>query len=255
MSQRVLPNVIPHATNDHRQIQVSELLALKAYDHTMCQPFSAIYDYSRANAANFLRSTSKWNEQHLTAFRCLLLNDLPVSRIVPMSELVGDDDPSMKAVVEYLSASEQDIRSGAAEEQFSPASIFYQQLKAVIRRPPSPPEPIAIPRTFRPRTISGTAFPSISESHKSETSDESYQSPPVRQLASPHRRGAEGSDTHPRSSMESVHSQDSTTEDKLEDLANQAAASLLGLLCMFQRSAFPDDVKRLCFRCLHLSVS
>jgi len=254
MSQRVLPNVIPHPPNDHRQVQASELLALKVYDHTMCQPFSTILDYSRANAANFLKSTSKWNEQHLTAFRCLLLEDLPVSRIVPISELVSDDDPSMKLVIEHLSASERDIRSGVAEEYFSPASLFYQQLKAVIRRPPSPPEPILIPRTYRPNTFS-TVFPPIPESHKSETSDESYQpSPPIRQPASPLRHGGEGSDTHPRGSMESIRSQDSTQEDKLEELANQAVASLLGLVCMFQRSAFPDDAKRLCFRCLHLLV-
>jgi hypothetical protein len=254
MSQRVLPNVIPHPPNDHRHVEVSELLTLKFYDQTMCQPFSAILDYSWANAANFLKSTSKWNEQHLTAFRCLLLEDLPVSRIVPMSELVGDNNPSMKFVIEHLSASERDIRSGAAEKYFGPASIFYQQLNAVIRRPPSPPPPISIPRTHRPSTLS-TVFPPIPESHESETSDESYQpSPPVHQIASPRGHSAEGSDMHTRSSMESIRSQDSTTEDKLEELANQAAASLLGLLCLFQCAAFPDDAKRLSFRYLHLLI-
>src|SRR5438045_1962608 len=223
-------SVIPHPPNDHRQVQASELLALKVYDHTMCQPFLAIFDYSRANAANFLKSTSKWNEQHLTAFRCLLLEDLPVLRIVPISELVSDDDPSMKLVVDHLSAAERDIRSGDAEDNFSPASLFYQQIKTVIRRPHSPPEPIPIPRTYRPSTFS-TVFPPIPESHKSETSDESYQpSPPIRQPASPLRHGGEGSDTHPRNSLESIRSQDSSSEDKLDELANQAVASLLALL-------------------------
>lgn len=254
MSQRVLPNVIPHPPNDHRHVQASELLALKAYDQTMCQPYSTIYDYSWANAANFLKSTSKWNEQHLTAFRCLLLEDLPVSRIIPISELVSDDDPSMKLVVEHLSASERDVRSGNAEKCFGPASLFYQQLKAVIRRPPSPPDPILIPRTYRPSAFS-TVFAPIPESHKSETSDESYQpSPSIRQPTSPLRHGGKVSDTRPRGSMETIRSQDSTQEDKLEELANQAVANLLGLVCMFQSSAFPDDAKRLCFRCFHLLV-
>lgn len=254
MSQRVLPNVNPRPPNDHRHVKASELLALKVYDQTMCQSFSTILDYSWTNAANFLKSTSKWNEQHLTAFRCLLLEDLPVSRIVPISELLGDDDPCMKFVVEHLSASECDIRSGAAEKLFGPASIFYQQLNAVIRRPPSPPPPISIPRTYRPSTLS-TVFASIPESHKSETSDESHQpSPPANQIASSRGHSSEGSDMHTRGSMESIRNQDSITEDKLEELANQAAASLLGLLCLFQSSAFPDDAKRLSFRQLYLPI-
>lgn len=252
MSERVLPNVIPHPPHDHRQVEASELLALKLYDHLMGRPFWTIVDY--VSAPNFLKSTSKWSEQHLIAFRCLLLEHLPVSRIVPISELVGDDDPSMKLVDEHLLATERDVRSGDAERRLGPASSFYQQLQAVIRRPPSPPEPIAIPRVYRPTTLS-TGFAAIPESHGSTTSDESYEpSPPTRQPASPLRHSGEGSDTRPRNSMESIRSQDSTTEDKLEELANQAAATLLGLLCTFQELGFPDDTKRLRFRCLRLLV-
>jgi hypothetical protein len=57
----------------------------------------------------------------LTAFRCLLLDELPVSRIV----LVGDDDPSMKFVVdEYLLAYEQDVSSCQIKEMVSSNSCL-----------------------------------------------------------------------------------------------------------------------------------
>jgi hypothetical protein len=53
----------------------------------------------------------------------------------------------MKLVIEHLSASEADIRSGKSALMFGPATTFYQQLEAVLRRPPNPPSPIPIPRT------------------------------------------------------------------------------------------------------------
>lgn len=46
-----------------RQVQASELLALKLYEHLMGRPFWTIVDY--ASAPNFLKSTSKWSEQQV----------------------------------------------------------------------------------------------------------------------------------------------------------------------------------------------
>src|SRR5579871_3467062 len=112
-AQRMQPNVIPHPPNDHRYVQPSELLALKLYDQLMGRLSWTIIDY--AGTPNFLKSTSHWNEQHLIAFRCLLLEDLPVSRIVPISELISDDDTRMKLVDTHLLASERDVRTGEAE--------------------------------------------------------------------------------------------------------------------------------------------
>lgn len=54
------------------------------------------------------------------------------------------------------------------------------------------------------------------------------------------------SNDRPRSSMETDRS--SIDEDKLEIVANQAVASLLGLLCTFEQAAHPNSAKRLNFR-------
>jgi hypothetical protein len=233
MSQRVTPNVIPHAPNDHRHVQASELLALRLYDNLMCKPFSDIIDY--VSAPKFLKPTSKWSEMHLIAFRCLILEDLPVSRIVPISELVDDNDPCMRLVDEHLLASEGDIRSCAAEQTLGPACIFYMQLRAVIRIFPS--------RTHLQSTLT-TVIPTITESQES-TPDESYQpSAPVIQPRS------EDSEPHLRSSMQSTGSQNSINEDRLVEAANYAVIYLLGILCTFQTMVSKIDTKRLCFRCL-----
>ena len=191
MAESVLPNVIPHPLNDHRRVEVSELLSLKFYNNFMFKPFSDIIDY--ATMPNFLKSTSKWTDAHLIAFRCLRLEDLPVSRIVPVSEIPYDNDHRMKLVIQHLSASEDDVRSGNAELAFGPATTFYTQLQVVLRRPHTPPEPIPIPRTIRPSTLA-TVFPTIPESQGS-TSDESYQASPPTTLRPlpPPVRGGEGS--------------------------------------------------------------
>ena len=158
------PNIIPHPPNDHRYIEASELLSLKFYNNYMFKPFSDIIDY--VMLPNFLKSTSKWTEAHLTAFRCLRLENLPASRIVPVSEIPDDNDPRMKLVIEHLLASEDDIRSGNAELGFGPATTFYTQFQVVLRRLKSGSEPILIPPTFGSPTFSAV-FPPIVESQGS----------------------------------------------------------------------------------------
>lgn len=213
----------------------------------MFKPFSDIIDY--VVLPNFLKSTSKWTEAHLTAFRCLRLENLPESRIVPLSEMPGDEDPRMKLVIEHLLASEDDIRSGTAELTFGPATTFYTQLQVVLRRPQSPPDPIVIHRSFRPSTLT-TVFPPIPESQGS-ASDESYQpSPPNHRLPSP-MRDIEESTRTTRDSFDSQRSTGTTSsfeEDKIEDALNEAGVAFLELLCSFHWSAFKDSQTRIRFR-------
>ena len=220
----------------------------------MFRPFSDIIDY--VVLPYFLKSTSRWTEAHLAAFRCLQLENLPVSRIVPLSEMPSDQDPRMKLVIEHLLASEDEIRSGTAELAFGPATTFYTQLQVVLRRPQSPPEPVSIPRAFRPSTLT-TVFPPIPES-KGSTSDESYQQSPPQQsrtlLPSPMQEIQE-SPHATRSSLESQRSTETTSsleEDKIEDVLNEAGVAFLELLCSFHWSAIKNSQTRIRFRCLPL---
>jgi hypothetical protein len=244
------PNIIPHPPDDHRHLEASELLSTKFYNNYMFKPFSDIIDY--VVLPNFLKSTSKWTEAHLTAFRCLRLENLPVSRIVPLSEIPDDEDPRMKLVFDHLLASEDDIRSGTAELAFGPATTFYTQLQVVLRRPLSPPEPISIPRTLRPSTLT-TVFPSIPESQGS-SSDGSYRPSPPKHiqalLPSPMRDIEESTHTTRGSSesQRSVESSSSFEEDKVEDVLNEAGVAFLELLCSFHWSAFKDSQTRIRFR-------
>jgi hypothetical protein len=246
------PNIIPHPPNDYRHIEASELLSLRFYNNYMFKPFSDIIDY--VVLPNFLKSTSKWTEAHLTAFRCLRLENLPESRIVPVSEMPDNEDPRMKLVIEHLLASEDDIRSGTAELAFGPATTFYTQLQVVLRRPRSPSEPILIPRTFRPSTFT-TVFPSIPESQGS-TSDESYQQSPAKQARAslpPPMRDIEESTHTTRSSLDFqrpvVETTSSFDADKIEDALNEAGVAFLELLCSFHWSVSKDSQTRIRFRC------
>ena len=238
-------------------MDVSELTSLKLYHSIMGpRPLSSILDFAMANPGQFLRSTSKWNENHLTAFRCLLLANLEPSRIIPSKDLSDDSDQAMKMVHQHLSATETDVRSENTAVTFGPAMLFYQQLKVVLRRPPTPPSPIPIPipRTFRTTTSNPTNFPSIPESG-SLTSDSSYQPSPDARNPDPSttRPVVSEGGTRPRTSMESVLSDSamsisSTEEDKIESVANQAAISLLGLLCTFEAMTHPDRQRKLFIR-------
>jgi hypothetical protein len=97
------PIVVPHATDDYRWVDVSELTSLKSYDNIMgATPNSSIKDFAWAYPNQFLKSTSKWNEHHLIAFKYLLLENLPESRIVLSTYLPNDDDELMRLVHQYF---------------------------------------------------------------------------------------------------------------------------------------------------------
>jgi len=256
MTAQTQPAVIPRGHDDHRYVAVSELMSLTLYDPVMSPKGpSTIQDFAMSSPHQFLKSTSRWTENHLVAFRCLLLENLPTSRIVSPSDLPGDEDPSMRLVQEHLMATEDEVRSGTIALKLGPATTFYRQLQVVLRRPPTPPAPIPISRSFRPSTLN-TVFPPIPESQSSSTSGSSFQpSPPsTRNIVPSTGQAAVDTGSRSRTSMDSVQSDmslSSTDEDKLETVANQAAVTLLGLLCTFEETIEPDNSRRLNLRFHH----
>jgi hypothetical protein len=106
------PRVIAHVPQDHRHVTPQELKAIPAYNVIMNKPNTSILDFAMDRPEHFLKSTSRWTELHILAFRCLFLENLPISRILPQADIPDDNDPTMKLVVQHLSDSEDDIRSG-----------------------------------------------------------------------------------------------------------------------------------------------
>ena len=250
MSVTTLPTVIPHSSDDHRYVAASELTSLTLYNTIMCPKGPAtIQEFAMNYPHHFLKSTSRWTENLLIVFRSFLLEQLPTSRVIPLSELPGDDDPSMRLVQEHLSATDAEVRSGSVIRKLGPATSFYRDLQVVLRRPPTPPSPIPIPRTFRTSTLN-TVFPPIPESQNSSTSDSSFQSSPqsTRNLVPPTGQTPVEPGSRSWTSMESVRSDislSSTDENKLETVANQAAVTLLGLLCTFEDTTHSNSQRRL----------
>lgn len=161
---------------------------------------------------NFLKSTSKWTEQHLIAFKCLLDN-LPINRVLPVAYIPQDDDVTVQWVKRELSASEAEVRSG--KTGFGVAFSFYIQLAAVLQRPPTPTEPIAVPqRNLRPTSYEKTYyFSSSSESDCSMTSRTSS--------AKPTKRGLSSSVTFLDPVLEGVGEQN-LNDEKMPDLVAQS---------------------------------
>jgi hypothetical protein len=132
MNVGVEPDVLEHPPQDHRYVHPEELKKIKAYNVIMDRPNTTIMDFVMMSK-NFLKSTSSWTELHIIAFRCLILENLPISRILPHSDLPSDDDETMKLVIKHLSDSEDDVRSGRSSTSLGPATGFYQQLQVVLR--------------------------------------------------------------------------------------------------------------------------
>jgi hypothetical protein len=272
------PRVIPHSLQDHRYVDPDELKKISVYNVIMNRQNSTIMDYAMTKQKDFLKSTSGWTELHLVAFRCLLLENLPITRILPETDLPDDNDPTMQLVTNHLLDTEEDIRLGQSLLSLGPATYFYQQLQIVLRCPATPPSPIPVPRTLRPSSLTAV-FPTIPESLS--TTDSSYEPSPESPHASIPGRGSPqrprssmdiaDSSQRPRSSMdisepshnsmESARSDQSSNsgasldEDKLEVVANQAVVSFLGLLCSFEHVAHPNSPRRLNFRFSALAIT
>src|SRR5579871_5239724 len=130
------PNLIPHNQTDHRYVSISEVSNHAWFGRCMSKAFpSSIADFMTRDGSNFLKSTSKWTEQHLLAFKCLFLDNLPIGRVLPLACIPKDDDVTIEWVKRELSATEGEIRSG--KTGFGMAYSFYLQLAAVLQRPPT----------------------------------------------------------------------------------------------------------------------
>jgi hypothetical protein len=229
MNAGVEPRVLPHPPEDHRYVHPEELKKIAGYDVIMNRDYTTIMDYCMTKQG-FLKSTPAWSDLHIMAFRCLLLESLPISRILPPAELPDDDDETMKLVIQHLSDSE-DVRSGKSLVRLGPATSIYLQLQVVLR---NEADHIPIPRSSnRPSNRSGSST-DIAEA--------------------PLSVGGMHSKTRSKTSMEtnrfntSISSGARVDEDKLEVCANQAVVSFLGLLCAFEQIAQPSCSRRLSFR-------
>src|SRR5947207_6881852 len=96
------PRVIPHSPQDHRHVDAAELKKINVYNVIMNRQNSTIMDYAMTKQKEFLKSTSGWTELHLVAFRCLFLENLPIARILPETDLPDDNDPTMQLVTKHL---------------------------------------------------------------------------------------------------------------------------------------------------------
>jgi hypothetical protein len=229
-----VPILIPHQPDDHRYVNRPEILKLPWYDTIMhLRGLSTVNDFVVNNSSSFLCSTSKWDEKHLAAFRCLLLDNLLLNRILPDSVIPDDDDQTMKLVKIHLMASEIEVHNFAVTLQEGPATLFYSALSNVLRWPPSPPSPIPIQRTLHRTSITATSAMTASQS-ESET-DSSYRPSP------PHIRETSPMDVvydqnrSQRSSLGSIASSiPSDAEDKLELVSQQTATALMTLLTIWE---------------------
>jgi hypothetical protein len=143
MNASVEPRVLPHPPQDHRYVNPEELKKIAAYNVIMNRDNTTIMDFCMTREG-FLKSTSAWSELHIIAFLCLLLEDLPISRILPPAELPDDDDETMKLVIQHLSDSQEDVRSGKSVARRGPATSIYQKLEDVLR---SEADSLPIPRS------------------------------------------------------------------------------------------------------------
>ena len=170
------PHVIPHNPADHRYVSIPEVSSHIWFGRCMSTVFpSSISDFVVRDGPNFLKSTSKWTEQHLIAFKCLFLENLPVGRVIPFAYIPEDDDITIQWVKRELSATEEEVRTG--KTGFGMAYSFYLQLAAVLQRPPTPPELIVVPqRNLRPASYEKTYH--FSSSSDSDYSANSKSSPP-----------------------------------------------------------------------------
>lgn len=77
------PRVIAHVPQDHRHVTPQELKNIPAYN-VMNKLNTTIMDYAMDKPERFIKSmASRWTELHIVAFRCLFLENLPISRILP----------------------------------------------------------------------------------------------------------------------------------------------------------------------------
>jgi hypothetical protein len=226
------PFVIAHTPDNHCFVNLSEVINHEWYPIGSSSVYpSTIRDYVRRDGQNFLKSTSKWNEPHLNAFKALCLYDLEPSRIVPAGVIPHEgSDRVFDFVRTHVSASEDEIRQGAYSLDI--ATSFYSQLKVVLRRPRLRASPIPILIPIQPRQQSSIVV-------------QSSNNP-----ASTSRMSTDSSD-HPSSVHETQSTEISihgSSEDKAESATNQMAVTFLDLLCQIEQKLNQHPSRRITFR-------
>lgn len=240
------PNIIPHLPTDHRFVDISEVIGHEWYGVRSSTAIpSQIGEFIQRDGPAFLRSTSAWNETHLTAFKVIHLENLPPSRILPISIVPADDDPITQWLRQNLSASEDEVRNGRTGMVL--AHAFYGQLRTVLRRPRTPISPIGAPMTLRPPTTNPVSIPAP----RSTPMNIQARSNRVSALISPDSAMSTDSSFHP-SSTSGARTQSSlrgsSDEDKTEIATNQMAVTLLDSLCQLESHFHPELNQRISFR-------
>lgn len=279
-------NVLVHSPQDHRYVSREEVSEHSYFQQCMSNSTSSsISEFVRVEGVRFLRSTSKWTEKHLFAFKCLWLDNLPVSRVIPSSFIPTDDDPTVQLVRQELSATEDEVRSRTVTPGM--AYSFYLKLAQVLQRPASP-EPIPIPsrnilqnsleslyqisagmsgstdsRYVPPGPVMSrnvAALPSVPEQNDgnqpqaiTHVNQRMSRSPILRRSfdwqRDPDRMSVVGSDGGSRLASTSDQSTDSIEEDKLESLSKQMVATFLELLAAMEYQKRGGKDTRVEFRC------
>ena len=222
------PFIIDHTPDDHRFVSLSEITNHEWYPIGSSSAYpSTIRDYVRRDGQHFLKSTSKWNEPHLNAFKALCLYDLLPSRIIPSTVFPNNTDQVLDFITSRMSATENEIRQGAYS--LGIATNFYSQLKVVLRRPRTPTSPIPIPVRLRQSNVVQLSHSPASTGRMS--TDSSYRPSSI------HETQGTGSGIH-----------ESSEEDKAVSATNQMAVTFLDLLCQIEQKLNPHPSQRIAFR-------
>jgi hypothetical protein len=210
----------------------------------------------------------------------LYLDNLPVSRVLPLSFVPADDDITIQLIRQELSDGEDEVRSG--KTTMGMGYSFYLQLAQVLQRPSSP-EPIP-QRNLRPDSNPSTdsSYHLPGPTHRKATSasildpvleETTHTEPPEMVHADqytsntsqdvPHaprcqdllrdaeHMGHSGSDWDSFGARMSSggKSIDSIEEDKLEALSYQMAVTFLSLLAGMEDRCHEERDRKVVFRC------
>jgi hypothetical protein len=162
----------------------------------------------------------------------MLFKDLSPRRILPTNVLPTDTDDSMAYVKQHFSVSEHEVRQGFYG--LGVTTSFFSELRAVLRHPPSPSLPIAMP-TLRPPT--NVSYSMLSLSGESDLS------------ASQMSIDASFHPSSPSQHSGTTDSRGSIIEDKAESSTNQMAVTFLTILCKIERNHTPGKESHI----LHVS--
>jgi len=232
------PTVLIHSPNDHRYVNPDEIAKHDWYFYRSDPSNSIKAMMTTPRAKAFLKSTSReWDERHLSAFKVIDLNDLPIERIIPASTLPLDNDPIMLWAREVFDLSEEDVRSGnfsLKNEVYS----FYRLLKVVIERPLTPVLTMTTTRQLRSM---------VEPTGNLYTIQEQAQQPQPQLTQSTGTADSPYIPSDISVSMKSMSiDRGSAAEDKDEIPSQQMAQTFIDYVCMAEQEMGPKDLWKDC---------